>query len=90
MVIGNNVWIGNRCTINKGTVLPDFCVVASGSYVNKDFSEYGEKATIGGMPAKYIRSGYRRLFDRKKQQEVNDFFNDNPDANDYYIGEDVV
>ncbi len=90
VVIGNNVWIGNRCTINKGTVLPDFCVVASGSYVNKDFSEYGEKATIGGMPAKYIRSGYRRLFDRKKQQEVNDFFNDNPDANDYYIGEDVV
>ncbi len=90
VIIGNNVWIGNRCTINKGSVLPDFCVVASGSIVNKDFSEYGEKVTIGGMPAKYLRSGFRRLFNRRIQQEVNTFFHNNPEAKDYYVGENVI
>lgn len=72
--IGDNVWIGNRCTINKGTVLPNYTIVAACSFVNKDFSEKGERSIIGGSPAKLVKTGYRRLFNIKKEQEINSFF----------------
>lgn len=88
--IGDNVWIGNRCTLSKGTVLPNYCIVGSGSFVSKDFSEFGERTIIGGAPAKYIKSGYRRLFDRTKQIEIDQFFKENPDKKDCFVGNDIV
>lgn len=90
VTIGDNVWVGNHCTLNKGTVLPNSAIVASGSIVNKDFSKYGDKIMIGGTPAKYIKSGYRRLVDRKKQIEVDRYFADNPNCSEYFVGNDVI
>ena len=39
IVIGNNVWIGTRCTILPGVTIGDNSVVAAGSVVNKDVPE---------------------------------------------------
>lgn len=61
VVIGNNVWIGNRTTVTKGTVLPDFCMVGSSSLCNRDYSDVPRDSLIGGMPARLIRTGYRRV-----------------------------
>ena len=88
--IGDNVWIGNRCTISKGCVLPNYSVVGSGSYVNKDFTEYGERSILGGVPAKYIKSGYRRLFDSKKELDVENFFENNPKLTKCFVGNDII
>lgn len=85
--IGDNVWIGNRVTINKGTNLPNYTIVGSGSFVNRDFTEYGERCVVGGSPAKFIKSGYRRLFNYKKEAEVAKFFDENPSENKYFVGE---
>lgn len=41
IVIHDNVWIGNRFTIAKGTILPSYSIVVSNSMTNKDFSEDG-------------------------------------------------
>ena len=46
VTIGNHVWMGCRCTLLKGSVIPDDCVVASGSVITKAFSE--KSAIIGG------------------------------------------
>ena len=46
VTIGNHVWLGCRCTLLKGSVIPDDCVVASGSVITKAFSE--KSAIIGG------------------------------------------
>jgi len=89
VIIGENVWIGNKVTINKGTVLPNKTIVGSGSFVNKDFSQYGEGCIVAGMPAKFIKSGYRRLFNYDKQTEVDEFFKNNPKENKYFVGNEI-
>ena len=64
VIIGNNVWIGNRVTINKGTVLPDHTIVASNSLCNKDYSKAGKQyITLAGMPAKIVAEGNERIFE---------------------------
>ncbi len=62
--IGNNVWLGNRVTINKGTILPDYTIVASNSLCNKDYSKDNKHhITIAGSPAKIVAEGYERIFE---------------------------
>jgi len=90
IIIGNCCWIGNRVTLNKGTILPNKSIVGSGSFVNKDFTQYGEGCIIGGMPAKYIKSGYRRLFNREKQMDIDRFFREHPEEKEYFVGNEII
>ena len=55
IVIGNNVWIGMRSIILKGSVIKDGSVIGAMSLVNKKFDE--ENILIAGVPAKKLRSG---------------------------------
>lgn len=75
ILIGNNVWIGNRTTITKGAVIPDNTIVASNSLVNKDFSNMGENCLIAGAPAKLKQQNIRRIYDNQKQKELDKKFN---------------
>lgn len=75
IVIGDNVWIGNRTTISKGTVLPDHTIVASNSMVNKDFSELGPDCMLAGAPAVFKASGCHRIFDTQRERELDKQFN---------------
>lgn len=61
--IGSNVWIGNRCTISKGTIVPDNTIVASNSLLNKDYSTISHYSMLAGQPAKVVKEGVRRLFE---------------------------
>jgi acetyltransferase-like isoleucine patch superfamily enzyme len=55
VTIGNHVWVGCRCTILKGAVIPDGSVVAANSLVTKALS--GEKSIFGGNPIRVLKSG---------------------------------
>jgi len=59
--IGHNVWLTNGVSIMKGSALPPFSVVASRSLINKDYSDIGEGWLFGGVPAKPLVQGIRRL-----------------------------
>ena len=52
VVIADNVWIGDRVTILKGTSIGKNSVVAAGAVVSGAFPE---NVVIGGVPAKVIR-----------------------------------
>lgn len=52
IMIGNDVWIGARCTVLDGVTIGDGAVVASGAVVTKNVPPY---AIVGGVPAKIIR-----------------------------------
>ncbi|MBR6099457.1 acyltransferase [bacterium] len=52
--IGNNVWVGMRSMILKGSRIPDGCVIGAMSLVNKKFDE--DNILIAGVPARKIRS----------------------------------
>ena len=52
--IGNHVWIGANCTINKGVIIGDGAIVAGNSVVTHDVPE---NTIVGGVPANVIRNG---------------------------------
>lgn len=57
IIIGDEVFIGNRCTVGKGTILPAGATVSCCSKVSGDFSHDGECPLIVGNPAKVVKTG---------------------------------
>lgn len=55
IIIGDNVWVACKCTILKGAVIPNGCVVAANSMVTKPL--VGEKSIFGGSPLRVLKSG---------------------------------
>lgn len=58
--IGDYVWVGNSSTISAGSVVPDNTIVASHSLINKEFNT-PPYSIIGGIPAKLIKQGFRKI-----------------------------
>lgn len=52
VVIGNNVWIGDKATILSGVTIGDGAIVAANSVVTKDVPAY---SVVAGNPARIIR-----------------------------------
>lgn len=52
ITIGNDVWIGNHCTILPGVTIGDGAVVGAGTVVAKDVPPY---AVVVGNPQKIIK-----------------------------------
>ena len=52
VIIENDVWISQRCSIRPGVRIGTGAVVAAGAVVSKDVPPY---AIVGGVPAKIIR-----------------------------------
>lgn len=60
--IGNDVWVGAKCTIMDGVSIGDGAIVASGAVVVKDVPPY---AIVGGNPAKIIKYRFpQEMIDR--------------------------
>ena len=53
VIIGNHVWIGCRCTILKGTIIPDGCVIGANSLVSGN--KFEPNTIISGHPAKSVK-----------------------------------
>lgn len=76
IIIGDNCWIGNRATIQKGSKLPPYSTVAAGSYVNKDFSTCPEGCMYGGMPAKKLCEHTSPIVGMDYEYYIQDLFNE--------------
>lgn len=74
VVIGKWCWVGNRTTIQKGTILPDNTIVGSNSLLNKDYTDEHSSRLIAGSPAKMIKTGLCRIFNIESEQMLNAFF----------------
>lgn len=72
--LGNNVWIGNRCTIAKGALLPDYTIIGSNSLVSKKLENDFEGGIWVGMPVRLKREGFYRILDNKIQAELFSYF----------------
>lgn len=55
VVIGDNVWIGDKATILSGVTIGDGAVIAANSVVTKDVPAY---SVVAGNPAKVIKKTY--------------------------------
>lgn len=67
IILYDHIWIGNRTTISKGTILPSYSIVASNSLLNKDYSKYGQECLFAGIPAQCKKSGVCRIFNSNEE-----------------------
>lgn len=69
VILGNNNWFGNRCTIMPGTKTNDFFIAASNSLCNKDYTESVPKySLVAGQPAKLIKQNVVRVLDKEEKE----------------------
>lgn len=82
--IGKGCWICNSATITSGVTIPDHCIVASNSLVNKkeEITNAQLGSIIGGIPAKVLTSGRYRIFNSKCESFLYQWFASHP--NDSY------
>lgn len=55
ITIGDHVWVGIRCTILKGSVIPSSSIVAASSLVTSSLKSSGH-ALIAGCPARVVKT----------------------------------
>lgn len=67
ITIMDNVWIGLRCIILKGTLIADNNIVAAGSIVTSSFQE--TNCIIAGSPAKIIKKGYSWTIEKIQNEQ---------------------
>jgi|LSPZ01.1.fsa_nt_gi acetyltransferase-like isoleucine patch superfamily enzyme len=85
ITIGKCCWIGSNTTLKKGAVLPDYTIAASHSLLVKNYTDLiPPYSIIGGMPAKIITSGYRRVYNMSEEKRLNIYFKKNAEQS-YYI-----
>lgn len=77
--IGKGCWICNSTTVSGGAILPDYTIVASNSLVGKDFSNIPMGSMIGGIPAKLLATGFRRVENTEIIQRIGYFFKSHPE-----------
>lgn len=84
--LGDNCWIGANCTIKKGAKLPNGTIVAGPySMVGKDYTLIiDEYCVIGGSPAKFIKSGMRRINNQSVDDEIYKYMR-NHGVNQYQV-----
>lgn len=52
MIVGDNVWIGNRAIVLPGVTIGDGAVVGAGSVVTRDVPA---RTVVAGNPARVVR-----------------------------------
>lgn len=102
IIIEDDVWIGQRCTILSGVKIGQGAVVAAGSVVSKDVPPY---SIVGGVPAKVIKyrfdeemisqllkCDYKRLNMDLIQEHIEDLYKpiDKSNSLDWFPKKDTV
>lgn len=73
--IGALNWIGNHTTMMGGCKTKTRTIAGAGSLLNKDYAAMdGDFPTLVGRPAKVIRTGVKRVFSPKTEEQVSQLF----------------
>jgi acetyltransferase-like isoleucine patch superfamily enzyme len=80
IIIGKGCWIGMNSSIMAGAVLPDYCITGRYTLLNKDYTRYGTGTMFAGMPAKAVKENVQRISNLDREQYLNKYFRNNPDA----------
>lgn len=80
--IGNFNWLGSHTYVKKGTVTPDYIIVASpNALLLKDYTqEMAPYSILGGSPVRVIGTGKRRIFNYQNETAITSHLQ----KNEYY------
>ena len=88
--IGKGCWLGSSTFVKKGTILPDYTIVASANaLLTKDYTGIPPYTVLGGSPAKPLKSGIRRIELAKFERELKHYFKANPNEKYYQCDENA-
>lgn len=76
--IGKGCWVCNSSTVTGNVIIPNYTIVASNSLVNKDYSSIPSGSLIGGIPAKLLASGFRRIDNSLIEREISSYYRKTP------------
>ena len=90
ITIGNFNWFGSNSFIKKGTITPDYLIVASPcSMLSKDYSALPPYTVLAGCPARPVKEGIRRIYNFQNEAAINAFFTQHPDEKFYQLADDA-
>ena len=75
--IGNNCWINYGSVITKGAFIPDYSITARNTLVGKNYKNEGSNLFLAGSPAKIINKSVQRIFNYDREDELRRFFKKN-------------
>ncbi len=80
IIIGRYNWLGIGSTLLKGTVTPDYCIVAAKTILKNDYSDAGENIilsleTTAKVIAKYIRFDKDHVVESSDWEEIDNLIN---------------
>lgn len=86
IMIGTHCWINANTVITKGAVIPNYSITARNSFLNRDYSEYGENLFLVGSPAVVKKTKVQRIYSDDLTLKYDDYFNKNPNS-DFFMEE---
>lgn len=86
--IGKYCWICNSSSVAGGATIPDYTIIASNSLANKKHFDLPPMSMIGGIPAKYIISGIRRVENAGLNNQLETYFGTHPEALSFELPSD--
>ncbi len=90
VIIGNFNWFGSNCFIKKGTITPDYLIVASPfSMLSKDYSSLPPHTVVAGCPARPVKQGIRRIYNSREERTIAEFFRHHPEEDCYQLDKDL-
>ncbi|MBT5491191.1 acyltransferase, partial [bacterium] len=90
IIIGKNCWLNQGSIVTKGTIIPDYCIVARNTFLNKDYSKNCEQHSLfAGSPAKVLATDVQRIFDFDEETKLNKYFKENKDLNSIEVEKDL-
>lgn len=68
--IGHDCWLGSRTNVKKGTVLPDYTIVASpNALLTRNYTSlFPPYSIVGGSPVKLLKTGFRGIYSSETEQ----------------------
>lgn len=88
IVLGKFNWFGGNTFIKKGTVTPNYLIVASpNSLLAKDYSTLPPYTVLAGCPAKPVKQGIRRIYNYTLDSEISNYFIQHPEEKYYQVDE---
>lgn len=88
VTIGNFNWFGSNTYIKKGTITPDYLIVASPySMLSKDYSSLPPHTVLAGCPARPVKQGIRRIYNFDEEARIANYFRQHPEETFYKTDE---
>ena len=86
IIIGSHNWIGFGCTLLKGSITPDYCIIGANTSIKSDYSESGENIVLAYEQNAKVTVKYITFDERSEVESMEEFSETEPE---FQIGKPI-